>query len=201
VAPYFEESEEEQYNVLTDDYGWHRLDNGKYNRWICHHCADHGYAWSNDTNELPDREYKWEEWEEIVKSISPDFLDTFSGNSLDFKEQIEELGMVCERYEEYTQETLQRLYDALAEGKYALIIVPSGTGTSLGALAGHAVTCYGVNENKELLIANSQVHFSNINSDREDKLKYPMSYQNSILPSDNLPTDCFLVNIISLPTA
>ena len=24
------------------DYGWHKLDGGK--RWICHHCADHGYA-------------------------------------------------------------------------------------------------------------------------------------------------------------
>lgn len=72
VAPYFEE---EQYNVLTDDYGWHKLDNGKYNRWICHHCADHGYACSNDTNELPNREYKWEEWEEIVKKDNERILN------------------------------------------------------------------------------------------------------------------------------
>ena len=84
VAPYFEESEEEQYNVLTDDYGWHRLDNGKYNRWICHHCADHGYAWSNDTSELPDREYKWEEWEEIVKKNNERILNKIKEKDLDY---------------------------------------------------------------------------------------------------------------------
>ena len=67
IAPYFESTEEDQYNVLTDDYGWHKLDNGKYNRWICHHCADHGYAMSTDERELFEREYKWDEWQDIVE--------------------------------------------------------------------------------------------------------------------------------------
>lgn len=68
IAPYFEASEE-QYNVLTDDYGWHKLDNGKYNRWICHHCADHGFSPSDakgDPHEVP-REYTWDEWKNIVE--------------------------------------------------------------------------------------------------------------------------------------
>lgn len=84
VAPYFEDSKEEQYSVLTDDYGWHKLDNGKYNRWICHHCADHGYAWSGDTNELSDREYKWEEWEEIVKENNERILNKIKEKDLDY---------------------------------------------------------------------------------------------------------------------
>ena len=38
-APYF--YDECKYSSMKHDYGWHRLDGGK--RWICHHCADHGY--------------------------------------------------------------------------------------------------------------------------------------------------------------
>lgn len=38
-APYFEDDFK---GSVRWDYGWHRLDGGR--RWICHHCADHGYA-------------------------------------------------------------------------------------------------------------------------------------------------------------
>lgn len=31
-----------KYTSMRYDYGWHKLDGGK--RWICHHCADHGYS-------------------------------------------------------------------------------------------------------------------------------------------------------------
>ena len=37
-APYFEDLFQ---GSLTWDYGWYKLDDGS---WICHHCADHGYA-------------------------------------------------------------------------------------------------------------------------------------------------------------
>lgn len=77
VAPYFEDSEEEQYNVLTDDYGWHKLDNGKYNRWICHHCADHGFSSSDaegEPYEVP-REYTWDEWQNIIEDNNKKVLN------------------------------------------------------------------------------------------------------------------------------
>lgn len=77
IAPYFESSEEERYNVLTDDYGWHKLDNGKYNRWICHHCADHGFSPSDaegEPYEVP-REYTWDEWQDIIAPENKKVMD------------------------------------------------------------------------------------------------------------------------------
>ena len=38
-APYFEDLFK---GSMKWDYGWHKLDGGT--RWICHHCADHGYS-------------------------------------------------------------------------------------------------------------------------------------------------------------
>lgn len=76
VAPYFETSEK-QWSVLTDDYGWHKLDNGKYNRWICHHCADHGFSPSDaegNPHEVP-REYTWDEWKNIVEDNNEKVLN------------------------------------------------------------------------------------------------------------------------------
>jgi len=139
-----------------------------------------------------------EEWETIVNGIDPDFLNNYSNTYMDIKPQIEKLGLVCESYEEYNQETLQRLYDALAEGKYAIVSSPS----SLSNLFGHVVTLYGVKENKELLVANSSVHFENNKSNRELKLTYPMVFQNFIGQKDNTPDvlDNYLINIVSLPT-
>jgi hypothetical protein len=55
-APYFYEGL--TYNSIHCDYGWHKLDGGK--RWICHHCADHGYS------PCSDGEPTFEEWYENV---------------------------------------------------------------------------------------------------------------------------------------
>ena len=73
IAPYFDPYMDNC--VPTDDFGWHKLDNGEYNRWICHHCADHGFAWSDDPAEFPNREYKWEEWEKIAKKNKETVMD------------------------------------------------------------------------------------------------------------------------------
>ena len=55
-APYFYDKCE--YTSVKYDYGWHKLDGGK--RWVCHHCADHGYA------PLSTYEPTFEEWQEQV---------------------------------------------------------------------------------------------------------------------------------------
>lgn len=38
-APYFDDKFK---GSMRWDYGWHKLNGGK--RWVCHKCADHGYA-------------------------------------------------------------------------------------------------------------------------------------------------------------
>ena len=55
-APYF--YEDTKYTSMRWDYGWHKLDGGK--RWICHHCADHGYA------PLSAVESTFEEWYKTI---------------------------------------------------------------------------------------------------------------------------------------
>lgn len=55
-APYF--YDECKYSSMRWDYGWHKLDGGK--RWICHHCADHGYA------PLSAFESTFEEWYKTI---------------------------------------------------------------------------------------------------------------------------------------
>lgn len=60
-APYFDDNN--KYS-LTDDMGWYKL-KGKPKRWICHHCADHGYSMTNEANKFP-RENTWDEWQQIV---------------------------------------------------------------------------------------------------------------------------------------
>jgi hypothetical protein len=63
-APYFYD---EFMGSMRYDYGWHKLDGGK--RWICHHCADHGFAPSSDKDipiESGTRDYTWDEWQNIV---------------------------------------------------------------------------------------------------------------------------------------
>ena len=59
-APYFTE---EKYASITKDMGWHKLDNGKWHRWVCHHCADHGFV---STFENHKDGYTWDEWQKLV---------------------------------------------------------------------------------------------------------------------------------------
>ena len=54
-SPYFYD---EFKGSMRYDYGWHKLDCGK--RWICHHCADHGYA------PCSNGESTFEEWQEKI---------------------------------------------------------------------------------------------------------------------------------------
>ena len=77
-APYFVE---EPYASLPYDYGWHQLKNSK--RWICHHCADHGFSLSTEPQP---RGMTWDEWQgfviedneiilDIIKAKDPEYYD------------------------------------------------------------------------------------------------------------------------------
>ena len=61
VAPYFDNAYKFS---LTYGMGWHKL-KGKPKRWICHHCADHGFSLEKNKDKFP-RENTWDEWQQIV---------------------------------------------------------------------------------------------------------------------------------------
>lgn len=90
------------------------------------------------------------EFEEIVNEINPGLLNTYTQSMSDSKAFMEGLGLTVERYTTYDQSVLQTLYNALAAGKYATISLV-GNSTTLS----HVLTVYGVNEDGELLLADS----------------------------------------------
>lgn len=64
IAPYFDDTD--NFSV-KHDRGWHKIQGT--DRWICHHCMDHGFA-SEIEKDVPlescTREYTWDEWQELV---------------------------------------------------------------------------------------------------------------------------------------
>ena len=78
IAPYFYipwYSFDKNASSITCDYGWHKFKDS--NRWICHHCADHGFAPSsyNGTELSIGRGRTWDEWQEYVKKENEQVLD------------------------------------------------------------------------------------------------------------------------------
>lgn len=74
-APYFTD---DKYCSMTKDFGWHKLDNGKWSRWVCHHCADHSFSPSFENGKPIDwehpREWTWDEWQELVNKNNVEVL-------------------------------------------------------------------------------------------------------------------------------
>lgn len=79
-APYFTG---EKYASITKDMGWHKLDNGKWHRWVCHHCADHGFERSDE--EFP-WTFTWDEWQEFVKEDNNKILTTIKEKDPEYYE-------------------------------------------------------------------------------------------------------------------
>ena len=67
-APYFTG---EKYASLTKDMGWHKFNEGKWSRWVCHHCADHGFV---SASESRNGNYTWDEWQEFVNEDNTEVL-------------------------------------------------------------------------------------------------------------------------------
>ena len=67
-APYFTG---EKYTSLTKDMGWHKFNKGKWSRWVCHHCADHGFV---SASESRNGNYTWDEWQEFVNEDNTEVL-------------------------------------------------------------------------------------------------------------------------------
>ena len=84
-APYFKDDPYCR-GPITDDYGWHKLDNGKYNRWICHRCADHWFEDSDTTIPRNKRESTWDEWQEEVKEHNEKILSLIKAKDPEYYE-------------------------------------------------------------------------------------------------------------------
>lgn len=69
-APYFIGAT--KYASMTKDYGWHKLDNGKWHRWVCHHCADHGFVSASENHNSG---FTWDEWRKLIKGSNERLLE------------------------------------------------------------------------------------------------------------------------------
>ena len=115
-----------------------------------------------------------EDFEAIANSIDPSILNDFSPAEGNVKTICEKLGLNVEHYTEHTQESLQALYDGLAQGKYAEASLAARYGSSMG----HSAMIYGVNDKREWLIADSARSAVETIGDGDMTIKYPMCYQN-----------------------
>lgn len=126
--------------------------------WFCYmhsYCGLHNLALSSV-----------EEFENIAGADLMGIFDT----SINAEEPIlTGLGLSVESNGTFNQSTLQRLYDALAAGGYAIIDL-RGKSTSLG----HAVIAYGINEKGELLLADS---IARGKDDESEPTKYSLPFQ------------------------
>lgn len=111
-----------------------------------------------------------EEFESIVNAVSPGLLDEYRNTMPCGGGYIrtigEVLGLTVEEYDTFDAESLQALYDALAEGKYAILGMSGGnytyvtdeeTENDYKAITGHAVMVYGVRPDGRLLVADSAI--------------------------------------------
>lgn len=85
MAPYFDEKHKWS---LTYDMGWHKFKDWKCTRWICHHCADHGFELSSEAAKSVGwegrRGYTWDEWNEIVTKDNDKLLDVIKNKDLEY---------------------------------------------------------------------------------------------------------------------
>lgn len=95
-----------------------------------------------------------EELENIVNTNYPGHLDTYTTLVNNAKFFAQGLGLTTETYKQFDQTVLQTVYDALANGKYALVGLV-GTSYSLS----HFVLIYGINDYGELLVIDSAVRY------------------------------------------
>lgn len=125
------------------------------------------------------------EIEDLLESIQPGYLHNYGKGWSDIQRLCEPLGISVTEYAEFNAETLQALYDALKNGKYAIIGTSSGDDT----MVGHVVVAYGVTANGKLLIADSGYQY------RDDKTfgaKYSLPYKSVAIPKIGDITFCIL---------
>ena len=77
TSPYFEDDCKWS---LTHDMGWHKFDDGRWSRWVCHHCADHGFISVFENN----NDYTWDGWQRVVKEDNTKVLATIKNKDPEY---------------------------------------------------------------------------------------------------------------------
>ena len=134
-----------------------------------------------------------EEFEAICNSINPDIIEMFVDGTLETAVAILRALGVEASLANASQERLQAMYDALNSGSYAVAELYKDSISNMP----HAAMIYGVNANKELLIADSNVPADENVKAGEHTIKYLMPIENAALLTGDTP--CRIL-IASLPT-
>ena len=99
-----------------------------------------------------------EDFESIANSYEEGILDKFATSmSATYPELCPAFGLSYKFSEIKSQENLQEIYDALADGKYVIVNVGQATSNDYGGLGGHIVLLYGVRKDGKLLVSDSGI--------------------------------------------
>ena len=126
--------------------------------------------------------------EEFEQEVGTDFLNAFSDNMRDMPSMAESLGMTATGYETYIKENLQALYDALNDGKYAIMGAVSNY--IKPTMYGHVNVAYGLTKDGKIKIADSG--YGNY-LDRTIGNKYKLPYKTMMVPDNEQSVSFYIV--------
>lgn len=130
-----------------------------------------------------------EEFEEIVEGIKPGHLDTYTLSMRDVPTFVEPLGLEASLIDGFNPYSLQKLYDALADGKYA--IVHTSNGAIDGSMSGHAIAAYGLTPTGKIMFADSSSRYYNEPMAGGSKYALPYKVTTANQSADN-PEFCII---------
>lgn len=111
-----------------------------------------------------------DEFETIINAQYPGHIDTYSQSANGLDTFAQGMGLTATSFTEINQNVLQTLYDALAAGGYAAVVL-GGINNTLA----HVVLAYGINDEGELLILDSEGYFAD---DKTLPSCYAVPYKN-----------------------
>lgn len=123
----------------------------------------------------------------FVNGISTNILANNGQKLSHLRAMLSGLGLTINTYDPYTQENLQIMYDALANGNY--VICRAGNGS--GGVSGHAILAYGIKDNGEIQFVDTSSRYA---YDYSKPFVYSCPYQNWLAPTLN---DVYIFGVIS----
>lgn len=142
-----------------------------------------------------------EDFESIANTISPGVLNNYTEYPQCIDAIAPALGLAVEKHNTFNATTLQALYNALSEGKYAVVFTAVGSISYVGTswaqytMTGHSVLVHGVRADGKLIVADSSMFD---NSDSTKAGRYALPYKAFIHPNVMTGYSAESVYILSL---